>query len=198
MNCVYFLTGATGTLGSEILRTLLKDETNTVYCLVRDSLKQHYQARLNDVLAENGYPVNKQNVIGLKGDIRKHYLGLGEEVYNELSQCVTHIIHCAADIRFTHVLDELMQSNVEGTRNVLELAKVCRDRNPRFRVLSYVSSAYIAGHKTGVVKESEFTNEHGFKNNYEKTKYEAESLVKAYMDHGIPAIVFRPSVIFGS
>lgn len=195
---IYLLTGVTGNVGSEVLKVLLKDEFNTIYCLVRDKDNKSYQQRFDELMDQNGYNSAKKNVIPLKGDIRDKYLGIGQEMYELLCKSLTHIIHCAADIRFNYMLEELKLTNFEGTRNMLELASKCKKDNHGFHVFGYVSSAYIAGQRKNLVMENELTNNFGFHNNYEDTKYEAESLVRSYIQQGIPCIIFRPSVIFGS
>lgn len=195
---IYFLTGVTGTVGSEILNVLLRDKHNRVYCLTRSKNGQDYSERFSGLLAENGHSPDTEKAIPLEGDICNEHFGLTRERYEELSRSVTHIIHCAADIRFNNELNELHATNYEGTKNIMEFAKLCKRNNHSFRVMAYVSSAYIAGKRTDTVKENEFTSKYGFNNNYEKTKYEAEVMVRSFIEQGIPIIVFRPSVIFGS
>jgi len=195
---VYFLTGATGTVGSEVLKELSADKFNLVYCLIRNHGTKEHTERLADLWREIGYPTDTRNIISLSGDIRSSCLGLSPKMYDELSHNITHIIHCAADIRFTNVLEELKLTNIEGTRNILEFAQACKTNNSSFFCLSYISSAYIAGKKGVTVGENELIVAQEFHNNYEKTKSEAEQLVRSYIEKGIPAIIFRPAIIFGS
>jgi thioester reductase-like protein len=82
--------------------------------------------------------------------------------------------------------------NVDGTGNILEL---CRDAE-RLERLHYVSTAYVAGERTGVVYEHELSLGQFFKNHYESTKFQAELWVRQQMDH-VPATIYRPAIVVG-
>ena len=77
--------------------------------------------------------------------------------------------------------------NVEGTGNVLDF---CRGAE-RLERLNYVSTAYVAGDRTGVVYEHELDLGQGFKNHYESTKFQAEVWVRELMDT-VPTTIYRP------
>ena len=82
--------------------------------------------------------------------------------------------------------------NVDGTGNVLDL---CAPREQLER-LNYVSTAYVAGDRTGVVYEHELVLGQGFKNHYESTKFQAELWVHQTMDR-VPTTVHRPAIVVG-
>ena len=82
--------------------------------------------------------------------------------------------------------------NVDGTGNVLEL---CRDADVLER-LAYVSTAYVAGARTGYVYEHELVMGQAFKNHYESTKFQAEVWVRELMDR-IPTTILRPAIVVG-
>jgi long-chain acyl-CoA synthetase len=107
---------------------------------------------------------------------------------------VTHIIHTVADWRLVS-LDEIRKTNVQGTANVLEVAKEA-NKHHHFERFSHISTAYVAGGRTGAVSETELTDEFGFFTNYEHSKYEGELLVQATKNE-FPVSVFRPSMIVG-
>ena len=90
---------------------------------------------------------------------------------------MTHIVHSAAELRFDGALDEMRRINVEGVRHLLELARAAHEHHGIARY-AHVSTAYVAGGRTGDVAEADLTNEHGFSNTYEQTKYEGEMLVR--------------------
>ena len=62
--------------------------------------------------------------------------------------------------------------------------------------LNYVSTAYVAGDRTGVVYEHELNLGQGFKNHYESTKFQAEVWVRSAMDE-MPTTIFRPAIVVG-
>ena len=82
--------------------------------------------------------------------------------------------------------------NVEGTGNVLELCEGCSE----LERLNYVSTAYVAGERTGVVYEHELALGQGFKNHYESTKFQAEVWVREALDR-VPTTIYRPAIVVG-
>jgi thioester reductase-like protein len=75
---------------------------------------------------------------------------------------------------------------------VLEL---CRDAAGLQR-LAYVSTAYVAGRRRGVVYEHELVMGQDFKNHYESTKFQAEVWVREAMD-AVPTTILRPAIVVG-
>jgi hypothetical protein len=65
-----------------------------------------------------------------------------------------------------------------------------------FRRFDYVSTAYVAGRKKGVVRETDLERSQPFSNNYEQSKYEAELLVREYAKT-MPMAIYRPSIVVG-
>ena len=75
---------------------------------------------------------------------------------------------------------------------MLELCASCE----RLRRLHYVSTAYVAGDRTGVVYEHELALGQRFKNHYESTKFQAELWVRDAMD-AVPVTIYRPAIVVG-
>ncbi len=98
--------------------------------------------------------------------------------YQRLSAETTRVIHSAATVRFDHTIEEARAINVEGTRRVLDFAAGAR----QLRSLAYVGTAYVAGERTGLVRESELAVGQSYRNTYEQTKAEAEALVRSRLD----------------
>ena len=71
---------------------------------------------------------------------------------------------------------------------------LCRDLN--IRDIHYVSTAYVAGFQDQPVMESSLAVGQTFRNDYEESKFESETLVRAidFADH---VTVYRPAVIAG-
>ncbi len=189
------LTGATGFIGTQIARSLLENDV-AIYALVR-GIDAEDAARK---LSRNWW--DWQELVGalgsrikvVCGDVCLANLGLNETEYTELSEHVTHIIHTAADWRFVS-LEELRKTNVQGTKNVLDLAKKINKHHPLER-FSHISTAYVAGARTGKAAENELTDKFGFFTDYERSKYEGELLVQA-AKREFPVSVFRPSMVVG-
>jgi thioester reductase-like protein len=170
------LTGATGFVGKEILDRFL-DRGRRVYALVR--------AEDNDAAARRLEP--HANLTPVAGDIEQPDLGLASP-----PEDVSTIVHCAASVSFDLSLEESRRVNVEGTRNVLGLAKRCE----QLERLSYVSTAYVAGEPRGLFQENELDVGQSFRNPYERSKFEAERMLREHAD-GVPLQVLRPSIVVG-
>jgi nucleoside-diphosphate-sugar epimerase len=119
-------------------------------------------------------------------------LGLSSAVLDRIRPDITGIIHAAANTSFSADLDAARAVNVEGTRHVLEFAATC----PRLDRMCVLSTTYVAGRRTGRILESELEHSAGFVNAYEQSKYEAERLVRRWMDR-LPLSVIRLSTIVG-
>lgn len=172
------LTGATGLVGGLLLRRLAEENAGrTIYALVRR-------------LDANADLPNTHFVLG---DITQPGLGVPEDLYSRLSESIDTIVHCAASTKFTLPLAVSRQINLQGTANILELARHCR----QLKMLLHVSSTYIAGRKAGPLRETPMTEPDGWFNPYEQSKFEAEQLI---YDHaiGIPWVIVRLSVIVGN
>lgn len=100
------------------------------------------------------------------------------------------ILHAAATTSFSLPLEAARASNVTSTENVLSLA----ERSPRLWRLAHVSTAFVAGRRTGRILEPELEHDRGFLNSYQQSKHEAELLVSRHRDR-LPFVVFRPSVV---
>jgi long-chain acyl-CoA synthetase len=76
--------------------------------------------------------------------------------------------------------------------HVLEFARSVRGLTR----LVHVSTAYVAGGRTGTVGEDDLTDAFGFKSPYEQTKFEGERLVRAASSE-LPVSIVRPAMIVG-
>ncbi len=197
MGGVVVLTGGTGFLGAQVARRLLRETDHTVVALVRARDADEAKQRLERAWCE--WPEMVQAIGGrveaVAGDLVVACLGLAPEAWTALSRRVTHVVHSAAELRFDGALDEMRRVNVEGTRHLLALARAAHEHHGIAR-FAHVSTAYVAGGRTGEVAEDDLTDEHGFCNTYEQTKYEGERLVREAMAT-LPVSIFRPGMVVG-
>jgi thioester reductase-like protein len=105
---------------------------------------------------------------------------------------MTSAFHLAAIYNLAVPLELAQRVNVDGTGNVLEL---CAEADKLER-LNYVSTAYVAGVRKGVVYEHELALGQAFKNHYESTKFQAEVWVREAMDD-VPTTIYRPAIVVG-
>ncbi|MCE5251604.1 AMP-binding protein [bacterium] len=197
MTGTILLTGATGFLGTYITQWILKNTDLDIIVLVRAKNMQEALYRLSrgwwDFPELIGAIEDRIQVV--KGNITESGLGLEDVIYDELVSRLTHIIHMAANVSICASLDELRMTNVQGTKNVLELARKVHLDHGLIR-FSHVSTAYVAGGRRGEIHENTLTDEYGFLSPYEVSKYESELLVQAAKVE-FPISVFRPGMIVG-
>jgi long-chain acyl-CoA synthetase len=124
------------------------------------------------------------------GDVAAADLGLSPERYRSLRRRVTAVLHGAAVTRFSVDRATAQATNVEGTRHVLQFAAGA----PRLRRFAALSTVFVAGRRSGPVYEHELQHDAGFVNEYERSKYEAERLVRGT---DLPWSVYRLSTVVG-
>lgn len=182
-----FITGATGFLGGHFLRYLLRCSGAHIVALTRSLPDAAHHTRLAHL-----EQINPGRIRYVAGDVRQADLGIDADTRAMLPMVDT-LWHFAADTRFEPLLrDELFRVNLEGTRNVLAFARTLKGLCHFY----HVSTAYVAGEQRSgtVVREARLERPSSFKNPYEESKYLAECAVA---DSGLPATIFRPSIILG-
>ena len=191
------LTGASGFLGTQVARKLLQYPALSLIAMVRAETPESALRRLSRAWWDWPELVEAigTRVEVLCGDVAFPRLGLDAATYADLTTRVTHIVHTAADLRLNAPLDELRQTNVQGTAQVLEFASAVQ-RDHGLGRLAHVSTAYVCGRRKGVIPEDALSTEWGFSSAYEESKCEGERLVQQ-AKAGLPISVFRPGMIVG-
>ncbi len=197
MGGLILLTGATGFLGSRIARLILEGTAHRLAVLVRGKDEAAARRRLGRVWSgwwqADGAAGGRVRVI--RGDLSLPQLGIEPAEYSGLVRGLTHVIHAAAELKLEGDLEELRRINVGGTASLLELARRAHQDHD-FQRFAHVSTAYVAGCRTGEVAEEDFSEAYGFCNAYEQTKFEGERLVRQAMPD-LPVSVFRPGMVVG-
>lgn len=176
-----FLTGATGLVGTHVLRRLLEDDPDLhAFVLVRD-----VRAWRTHALAE-GLPARR--IVPVRGDVTRPGLGLERSVRSGLAHRIGLVVHSAADTTFSRPVEEARVVNARGTEHVLEIAEAW----PGVARFVQVSTAYVAGRLRGRIPERRLDGRAGFVNGYEQSKHEAEAVVR---EARIPWVIVRPGSI---
>jgi thioester reductase-like protein len=181
----------------ELMARFLERDDRQVYALVRAASDQEATARVEGALrllfgARHPYSAR---VVAVRGDLTGPGLGIRERRRDWLAARVGEVVHAAASVSFADRLGAARAVNLAGTQRMLEFAEHCQIR-AGFRRFTYVSTAYVAGDRSGCFSEDELDVGQGFRNAYEHSKYEAEQLVRGWRRH-LPVTVVRPSIIVG-
>ncbi len=179
------LTGFPGFLGSFLIASLLEliPKDVQIVCLVQDKFLALAKEK---IAAQPGW---SDRVLVIIGDITKSNLGLTKE-WNDRVQ---NIYHLAAIYDLSAPKNLAQSINVQGTKNVLQFAKACN----QLKRFDYVSTCYVSGRFTGHFFETDLLKKQVFNNHYEETKCQAEEEVQKAMKAGLPATIYRPSIVVG-
>ena len=190
------LTGATGFLGRHLLKALLERDSGDVYCLSRRGPGGDARTRIERALEDVGGSQPSHRLRILEADLSAPRLGLPRDEYAELSQSVSTILHCAADVSWSRCYSKLRDSNVLPVTELLRLA--CHGPAKHMALISSLAVCYSTD-------EHLYTAEHTDPSSYLSTiplgyaqsKAIAERLVRQAVGRGLSASIFRPALITG-
>ena len=162
----------------EVLTRWLERGDRRVYALVRaendEKAAERLRPGLESAFGKDG--AEQERLTAVAGDVQQPGLGLDPKTYARLCREVDVVVHSAASVSFTLGLEESRAINVGGTRNVIDFALDCDDIE-RF---TYVSTAYVAGTHPGTFREEQLVEGQEFRNAYERSKFEAERMLRSY------------------
>ena len=183
-----FVTGATGFLGQQFIRDVLRCSELKVTALSRSRKGVPFDQRLPfDCTA------SADRLSFVEGDVQLENLGLSEDQRHALAVSVDEVWHLAAVTSFDEILREkTFAVNLDGTKRVLEFAKTVTG----LQSFNHVSTAYVSGDRgyPETVDEQLNARPDRFRNPYDESKFEAEQQVA---DSGLPYQIFRPSIVLG-
>ena len=147
------LTGGSGFLGIELLKRLTTLNHN-VKLLMRKENGIMPDVKLRQNLLRSGLDDDKTNCLLEKieiiyGDIGSTELGIDSYTLERLSESVDEVLHCAASTKFSGIdRGEMFTTNYLGTLNLIKFCLSGRKKH-----FHAISSAYVAGNKSGLVYE---------------------------------------------
>lgn len=173
-----FLTGATGLLGSHLLKALLNNG--------------HHIKALHRKGSGGNAIFRHPNLEWVEGTLA-HI-----DILAEAQQDVDAVVHAAALVSFQPSDAELLyQTNVVGTANVVNAALL----SSRLKKFIHISSVAALGHpqkNTHVITESNHFDPNGQHSDYAKSKFWAELEVYRAAEEGLNIAIFNPSIILGA
>lgn len=168
------VTGATGFLGSHVARQLV-ERGESVRVLVRPT---------SDVRALEGFEAQR-----FVGDLRD------ATSLDRPLEGVTRVFHVAADYRlWSRDPREIYESNVSGTRNLLDAAR--RAGVEKFVYTSTVATIAVR-REGGLPNESTQSTLGEMIGHYKRSKFLAEQLAMQAADAGLPVVVVNPTTPVG-
>ena len=180
----YFVTGATGFIGRNLVERLLQRE-GTIYVLVREGSK----GRLEELQSRWG--TDQERVVGIVGDLSQPGLGVSDEDVSRLRGSIDHLFHLAAIYDMTADAESQRIANVMGTRHMVEFAESIEAGR-----VHMVSSIAAAGLYEGMWHEDMFDEAESLDNHpYFRTKHDSERVVRE--ESGRPWRVYRPGIVVG-
>lgn len=168
----YFVTGATGFLGS-VLSRQLRQAGHEVHALVRDTRK--------------GSELHSLGVQLFQGDVTD------KESMRAGMQDVDGVFHVAGWYKIgVHDKTDAEKVNVQGTRNVLELMK-------ELRILKgvYTSTLAVNSDTHGEIKDEKYRFTGSHLTEYDRTKAAAHDIAEQFVKDGLPLVIVMPGGIYG-
>jgi thioester reductase-like protein len=191
------ITGATGFVGVEVMARFLQRSRRHVIALVRARDDAHASERIRSAMgmAFGDPDAHPGRVTAVAADIERPDLGLEPRRLDALAEQIDRVLHAAASVSFDLGLAESRGINVRGTQHMLDFADRTHRRGGLER-FTYVSTAYVAGTHRGDFSEDDYDAGQGFRNPYERSKWESEGNVRAAANR-LPVQIARPSIIVG-
>jgi NAD(P)-dependent dehydrogenase (short-subunit alcohol dehydrogenase family) len=180
----YFVTGATGFIGRNLVARLLQRE-GTIFALVRAGSR----GRLEEL--RTAWGADGARVVPIAGDLSQPSLGVSEEDLLTLRGDVDHFFHLAAIYDMAAGAEAQEVANVEGTRHAVELAGAIEAG-----CFHQISSIAAAGLYKGTWSEDMFEQAEDLDTHpYFRTKHESERVVREECRR--PWRVYRPGIVVG-
>jgi thioester reductase-like protein len=169
-----------------LVRELALHGERSVCCIVTEGR----EARARELI--DALPARARDRVSLwVGDTRSIDLGLSGEELGQLTERVEAIHHCAC-VTDPAATKEEAAGNTKSVAEILEFA----ENAPRLRRLVFWSSATVSGNREGFVRETELTDQMGFRNPAEESLYRAELMLRESADE-LPIVILRPALMVG-
>ncbi|MEU5711418.1 MULTISPECIES: non-ribosomal peptide synthetase [Streptomyces] len=193
------LTGATGFLGSYLLRELTGTTGGRVHCLVRAADERAGMERLRATAERYRLDgrIDWNRVRAVPGDLSRPGFGLPGAEYDALAGTVDVVYHAAAHINFVLPYASVKPTNVDGFRHVVRFAATDRPKHVQYMSTIAVFPPGEAPDGTVLTEDDvpEACERLGI--GYTQSKWVAERIALAARAHGVPVTIHRIGRISG-
>ena len=170
------VTGATGIVGAQIIRDLVK-KNQPVKAMRRSASNTAWLADI-----ENEVEWVEADLLDLPS-------------LDKAFRNVEYVIHCAAVVSFDNSNDQLMEKvNVEGTKNMLALSQTYGIK--KFVHISSVVAIGRDSNNTEITEETKWVQS-SLNTAYATSKYQSELEVWRAQEEGLSTATLNPSVVIG-
>lgn len=182
------VTGGTGLLGAHLLYQLASTENQKIRAIYRKNSPKEYVEKIFSFYNPENYKKLLQKIEWQEADI------LDIPQLSKAMENVSYVYHCAGKVSFSpNDFDALIQTNVEGTANVVNLCLYFGVKK-----LCYVSSvATLTPVNQEIITEETEWDSSKETDGYAISKNGGEMEVWRGAQEGLKVIIVNPSVILG-